>query len=236
MRVDGAARTEALARVCARLRGVVGARDHASGRRHEVVPTPADPQVLADVEQRLRLPKLYVEYLRRHHSDAFRRDFVLRWHGVSLMLVGADDLDDATGSYASESWPESWVVIGYEYEGCYFIDVDTGEVRYLDHGVGLRYQQAGRDFVEFLEQVLEASTPERLPERWQEETKIEAAEVQEASRAAAAATTGGEASTVSTKQGIDLPTEVWAVMIGAVIAVGIVVVVLLLDWLGVLEQ
>jgi ankyrin repeat protein len=32
-------------------------------------------------------------------------------------------------------------------------------VRYLDHCVGLRYQEAGRDFVELLEQVIEASSP-----------------------------------------------------------------------------
>ena len=52
-------------------------------------------------------------------------------------------------------------MIGLEYEGCYFIDVESGEVRYLDHGVGLRYQEAGGDFVEFLEQVIEAQEIER---------------------------------------------------------------------------
>jgi hypothetical protein len=161
---EAEARTEALARVCARLRGALRARallrDHGSGPLEEVEPSPADPGVLAEVESRMRLPALYVEYLRRHHAKAFEWDFVLGWHGVALMLVGADGLEEATGSYAQDDWPESWVVIGFEYEGCYFIDVDTGRVRYLDHGVGLHYQQAGRDFVDFLEQVIEASLPE----------------------------------------------------------------------------
>ncbi len=133
---------------------------HGSGRLVEVEPTPADPDLLAEVEQRMRLPALYVEYLRHHHSEAFARDFDLGWHGVALLLVGAEGLDDATSTYASnDGWPESWVVIGFEYEGCYFIDVDGGEVRYLDHCVGLDYQEAGSDLVEFLEEVIEASRP-----------------------------------------------------------------------------
>lgn len=157
------ARAEALASVCARLRGVLRARrllgERGSGRLVEVEPAPGDPELVAKLEQRMRLPALYVEYLRHHHSDAFEEDLVLGWHGVSLLLVGVEGIDDAQGSYANDGWPADWVVIGFEYEGCYFIDTTTGAVGYLDHGVGLRYQEAGRDFVEFLEQVIEASSP-----------------------------------------------------------------------------
>jgi hypothetical protein len=335
-----------------------------AGRLEEAVRVPVDPELMAEVEQRMRLPPLYVEYLRHYCSSTPGADFDLGWHGVSLMLLGAEGLDDATASYANnDGWPESWVVIGLEYEGCYFIDVDSGEVRYLDHGVGLRYQEAGRDFVEFLEQVIEASSidlgseanaaivahdrarlevllreggePEEgkltllgaavlhgaeeivewllargvdveatspaagctalgiaigtgqrgmvlrllehgaspeamddrgrtvlmwatrrrdeeviaaalrvgakpLPEGWLEE--IEAAEAREAEareaeardRATSQAASSGETGTAPAKPGVEIPVEFYAVAIGTVIAVLIVAVVLLLDWLGLL--
>ena len=152
--------------MCARLRGVLRARnlsrEHGSSRLVEVEPTPAASSVVDE-----RLPALYAKYLRSYHCMAFSADFVLRWSGVSLLLVDAEGLDDATSNYANEDWPESWVVIGFEYEGCYFIDVDDGEVGYLDHGDGLDYQPAGDDFVEFLEEVLEASSIETESEEYE---------------------------------------------------------------------
>jgi hypothetical protein len=158
-RVKASTRTKELAKVCARLRGVLRARslsgEHGPSRLVEVEPTPADSYMVEE-----RLPALYAEYLRHHHCKAFSVDFVLQWSGVSLLLVDAEGLDDATSNYANEEWPESWVVIGYEYEGCYFIDVESGEVGYLDHGNGLDYQAAGDDFVGFLEEVVDASSIE----------------------------------------------------------------------------
>ena len=137
---------ERLASTSARLRALV---------RADV--NPGDPQLVARLVAELRLPELYAAFLLSHHSKVFAADFVLGWRGVSLLLLGADGLEQAQGTYASDAWPERWVVIGFEYEGCYFIDTDTGAVGYLDHGVGYRHQDAGRDFVEFLEQVIEAS-------------------------------------------------------------------------------
>jgi hypothetical protein len=228
-----ASRAEDLARACERLRGVLRTRmrlaDDGAGPLVEVQPSLADTGLVAELEQRMRLPKLYAEYLRRHHCHAFGADFVLGWRGVSLCLVGAERLDDAQGSYASERWPATWVVIGLEYEGCYFIDTNTGAVGYLDHGVGLRHQEAGRDFVEFLEQVIEASSRRSEPgslagvagdDRERLETRPAAA-----ARAEDAATPGKEPAA-------DLPVEVYAVGIGVVIAVVIVVIALLVDFLG----
>jgi hypothetical protein len=157
------ARSRDLADVCVRLAGVLRARTllggGGAGRLIEVRPTPGDAERLAELEEELRLPPLYVEFLRRHASEAYAADLVLAWRGVALCLLGGDRIDDIQGSYASDGWPEDWVVIGLEYEGCYFIDVGTGAVGYLDHGVGLRYQDAGSDFVEFLEQVITRSCP-----------------------------------------------------------------------------
>jgi hypothetical protein len=133
-----AARSKDLAGVCARLAGVLRARtllrDGGAGRLIEVRPKPGAPELLVELEQQLRLPPLYVEFLRKHACGAYAADLVLAWRGVALCLLGADRIDDIQGSYASDGWPEDWVVIGLEYEGCYFIDVGTGAVGYLDHG------------------------------------------------------------------------------------------------------
>ncbi len=73
-----------------------------------------------------------------------------------------------------------------------------------------------------------------LPEGWLERTRAAEVPAREASREAAVASgTAGKASMASDKA--DLPTEIWAVVIGSVIAIVILVVVLLLDGLGLLD-
>ncbi|MCB9701941.1 MAG: hypothetical protein H6711_08615 [Myxococcales bacterium] len=160
-RAEGASERERLEAAAARLRGALRAQVALAGegRLISAAPVPGDPAVIDALRAELRIPEIYAEFLRHHHSPAFGEDFNLRWQGVSLCLPGAAAIDALHSSYADERWPASWVVIGAEYEGCYFIEVEAGWIGYLDHGVGLDYEEAAADLPDFLLQVAARTGP-----------------------------------------------------------------------------
>jgi Ankyrin repeats (3 copies)/Ankyrin repeat len=152
-----------LAGAALRLRGILRTRQSAGESIDAIEACPGDPAVIGELAARFPLPASYLEFLRDHHSPAFAEASALRWRKEALRLVAAEELGDAQAKYAAkEDWHDNYFVIGEcdaDEESCYVIDVENGIVGYLD-GYNDEYEPVADDFVAFLAQVADNSSPE----------------------------------------------------------------------------
>src|SRR5262245_28903196 len=81
--------------------------------------SPARPEVVDGLVADYALPPVYAEFLRHFASDDFI-DTGLRFGGVACWISTAQNFENLHLAYAGQDdWPDDWIVIAGEYEGCY---------------------------------------------------------------------------------------------------------------------